>query len=268
MSEVKLQPGPGVTRAGGVDSVDTGTVCSLRGSDHVSILSTDNLTAPAPALTLTLTLCTGGGGAVTHVNSAHFHKQPAPPRPNTAQPPSLQQYWQHRHQDPGHSDMETPVISVISCIALLSMHAHSISASTVPTEMCLPAGWCPCLQHSLLGAGGAGAGVHCAAEGELWSRAAGPMVGAALPASPAQPALPTCLLPGCLGRATPCNTTLSTMHTVYNNAIAARYSCHTGKSPHAKRLSWMFLIILHTGKYIHILLTCTKIHSMLWCGCT
>ena len=37
MSEVKLQPGPGVTRAGGVDSVDTGTVCSLCGSDLLII---------------------------------------------------------------------------------------------------------------------------------------------------------------------------------------------------------------------------------------
>ena len=65
------------------------------------------------------------------------------------------------------------------------------------------------------------------------------------PASPARTAadLPAACRLAARGRATPCNTALSTMHTVYNNAIAARYSCHTGKSPHSKRLFWMFLTI-------------------------
>ena len=120
MSEEKLQPGPGVTRAGGVDSVDTGTVCSLCGSDHVSILSTDHLTAPPRALTLTA--CTGWRWSC---DSCELCTLSQAARPNTAQPPSLQQYWQHRAQDPGHPDMETPVISVISCIALLFMHTPS-----------------------------------------------------------------------------------------------------------------------------------------------
>ena len=141
--------------------------------------------------------------------------------------------------------------SVSSAASLCS--SCTLHLRCVHCEMCLPAGWCPWLQHSLLGAGGGDAGVHCDAEGELWSRAAGPMVGAALPASPAQPALPTCLLPGRLGRATPCNTTLSTMHTVYNNAIAARYSCHTGKSPHAKIILDVFNYITHRQIYPHII---------------
>ena len=130
MSEVKLQPGPGVAEVAEVDSVDSLQPLWLR---FVTTLSTDHLTAPPPALTLTPLPPAPDTGwrwscdSCEHctLSQAARPTPPRPARPNTAQPPSLQQYWQHRHQDPGHRAMGTPVISVISCIALLFMHIPS-----------------------------------------------------------------------------------------------------------------------------------------------
>ena len=167
----------------------------------VTTLSTDLLTAPPPALTLTpLPLTQTGGGAVTHVNTAHFHKQPAPPRP--AQPAPTPPSLPHcsnigntgtRTQDIvpwGHLSSVSSAASLCSsCTFHLSLHC------VVHCEMCLPAGvrvcsshcwcWCWCWCWCSLCCRGRALVTSCRGDG--WSSTA---------SQPAQPApLPTCLLP-------------------------------------------------------------------------
>ena len=151
MSEVKLQPGPGVTRAGGVDSVDTGTVWSLRGSDHVSILSTDHLTAPPRALTLTA--CTGWRWSCDSCELCTLSQaaRPTPPRPPQHRPASFTAAILATPAPGPRTSCHGDTCHQCHQLHRSALHAHSISASTVSTVRCvyLLAGVRVCSTHCL-----------------------------------------------------------------------------------------------------------------------
>ena len=90
-----------------------------------------------------------GGGAVTHVNSAHFHKQPAPTPPSLLHCSNIgntgtrtQDILTSCHEDTCHQCHQ---------LHRSALHAHSISASTVSTVRCvyLLAGVRVCSTHCL-----------------------------------------------------------------------------------------------------------------------